>query len=306
MSEAFTVVAAFTVAALLLSAVYFRRYQITRPPIGVFNRRDIATFLVLIVLTPYLYLSAPSTLVAGLLAMATLSTLYFTLQPLVRRGGPALVAAAVLVAADVGVAVGAGLGSKSFLAVNNVVLLAVVVGVTNLWAQSGMRAADVTLMALGLSVYDVVATSHLSLMQDLLQRLSEVPLVPMFAWGVDGNGLAVGLGDMLLAAAFPLVMRKAFGRRAGSTALAVSVGGTMAMLALVQSGAVGTLPAMVALGPLMGLQYLIWHRRTPQERRTREYLAAEPFGGRLIAPNPADGGRLLADAALIQPMAEGR
>ncbi len=307
MSDAFLVVAAFSSGALFLASVYFRRRQITRPPIGVFNRRDMANLLALIVLVPYLYLAAPTTVVAGLLAVATLSTLYFTLQPLLPRGGLAVFAAATLVAADIAVAFTVGLGSKTFLAVNNVVLLLVVVGVTNLWAQSGMRARDVTVMALCLSVYDVVATSHLSLMQDLLERLSEVPLVPMIAWGVDGRGLAVGLGDLLLAAAFPLVMRKAFGRRAGFTALALAVGGTLTMLVLVQHGVVGTLPAMVALGPLMAVQYLVWHRRMPVERRTWEYLAAEPLRLRHpLAPTPADGARLLSGVPPIQPMTEGR
>ena len=307
MSAALLVVGAFTSAALVLSTVYFRRLQVTRPPVGVFNRRDIAVFLVLIVLVPYLYLAAPRPVVAGLLAVATLSTLYFTLQPLLPRAWLAVTVAAALVTADISVAVAAGLGSRTFLVVNNVVLLLVVVGVTNLWAQSGMRARDVTVMAACLTVYDVVATSQLSLMQDLLQRLSEVPLVPMVAWGVDGRGLAVGLGDMLLAAAFPLVMRKAFGRRAGFVALAVAISTVLTMLLLIEHGLVETLPAMVALGPLMAVQYLVWYRRMPRERRTWEYLAADPLPPRVgIAPGTADGARRLPGVLSVEPMTEGR
>jgi hypothetical protein len=43
-------------AALLLSWCYFGRYAVTRPPIGVFNLRDIGFMLAGIVLVPYLYL----------------------------------------------------------------------------------------------------------------------------------------------------------------------------------------------------------------------------------------------------------
>ena len=74
-----------------------------------------------------------------------------------------------------------GTASNTFLAVNNVVLVVVVVGVANLWAQSGMGARRVALAA-GLAVYDFVATSQLTLMTDLIDKLSEVPLVPFIAW----------------------------------------------------------------------------------------------------------------------------
>ena len=62
-------------AAALLGG-YFRRYAVTRPPIGVFNLWDIAIMIGGIVLVPYLYLLLPIWLVASLLALAILSVLY--------------------------------------------------------------------------------------------------------------------------------------------------------------------------------------------------------------------------------------
>ena len=54
----------------------------------------------------------------------------------------------------------------------------------------------------------------------------------------------------------------------------------LAMLALVDLRLVQvTLPAMVALGPLMVAQYLFWARRLGTERTTWQYQQAEPRHG---------------------------
>ncbi len=44
--------------------------------------------------------------------------------------------------------------------------------------------------------------------------------------------MGIGIGDLLLAALFPLVMRKAFGRPAGVAALATSLGVIGALLSI--------------------------------------------------------------------------
>src|SRR5438046_2015453 len=60
---------------------------------------------------------------------------------------------------------------------------------------------------------------------ELVDRLSTTPLTPVIAWGsADVGRLAIGLGDVLLAALFPIVQRKTFGQFAGVAALTVSVG----------------------------------------------------------------------------------
>jgi len=82
--EAFVVLLGHAVAAQLLSCGYFRRYAITRPPIGVFNLWDIAVMIGGIVLVPYLYLALPPWLVGGLLAIGVLSALSFMWEPVLR------------------------------------------------------------------------------------------------------------------------------------------------------------------------------------------------------------------------------
>jgi hypothetical protein len=168
-----------------------------------------------------------------------------------------------------------GFTSREFLALNNLLQILAVIGVANLWAQSGMKARDAALLGAGLIVYDVLFTSLLPLMGDLFSALDGLPFAPLVAWPVGGEGqvLAIGLGDLLLASVFPLVTRKAYGRRAGRVALCLAIGALVAVLALPASGLLrGTFPVMVVLGPLMLLQYLTWRRRVGEERTTWQYL----------------------------------
>jgi hypothetical protein len=278
------VVASFTATAILSSWVYFRCFRLTRPPIGVFNLRDIAVMIAGIVLTPYLYLLVPVWLVASLLASANLSVLYTLWEPIVRTRWAIWLATLACVGAEVGAAFWFGTRSQAFLAVHNVVLVLAVVGVSNLWAQGGMQARDLAVLAGALAIYDAIASWLLPLMTDLFSRVANLAFTPLVAWplGRARLWLGLGLGDLLIAAVFPLVMRKAFGRRAGIMALATSLGVIGALLVLTLPGLkeLGSLqagfPVMVALGPLIVLHYYYWRHRCGRERTTWQYQQAEP------------------------------
>ena len=198
--------------------------------------------------------------------------------------------ALALLAADAAAALLPGAPAPAALAVNNAVLVLAVVGVTNLWAQSGLTARDAALLAGALALYDVVATAWLPLTDALLDRLAGLPFAPLVAWpGDPGGGLGVGLGDLLLATVVPLALRKAYGRRAGSVAAALAVATLAGLLALLDLGLVrATIPAMVVLGPLTVAQYLVWRRRG-RERTTREYLQAEPMAEALVSTPTREG-----------------
>jgi len=139
-------------------------------------------------------------------------------------------------------------------------------------------------------VYDFVFTSQLPLTADLFTRLASSPFVPMFAWpaGQRGVWLGLGLGDVLLASAFPLVMGKAFGHRATVSAIAVeavAIGSLLALPALNRLRA--AFPVMVVLGPLMIAHYVYW--RQPELHQAPPGVFARlavrcPAGGR---PNSA-------------------
>jgi hypothetical protein len=287
-SLAFSAVVLHVLLGLLMSWVYFRRYQMVRLPLGVLTLGDVAFMMGGIVLVPYLYLSLPHWLVVGLLLMGAASGIYFTVEPIVRNRWVIWLITFILVMTDLGVAWRYTTQSLWFFPLNNVVQLLVVVGISNLWAQSGMKARDATLLGLALAVYDFIFTTQLSLMSDLFARLATLPFVPLIAWPIVNTGqwIGIGLGDLLLAAVFPLLMRKAFGRTAGLFALLMGFGAIVLLFALSDRVLWWEIfPVMVVLGPLMALQYGYW-RRYGRERTTWQYLLMEPLPGR--RPTAAD------------------
>lgn len=189
-----------------------------------------------------------------------------------------------LLVTDAGASLCFGWTSSEFLALNNALQILAVVGVSNLWAQSGMKARDATLLGAGLIVYDALFTSVLPLMGELFQQLDGLPFAPLVAWpaGREGQSLAIGLGDLLLATVFPLVIRKAYSRRAGRVAVLVTCGALATVLGLPALGLTQTVfPVMVVLGPLMLAQYLYWRRQWGGERTMWQYrMLSQRLGGR--------------------------
>lgn len=265
----------FSLLALILSWFYFRRYRMTRPPLGVFNLWDVAFTMAAILLIPYLYLLLPRWLVTGLLALGVLGILYVVFEPMGRSGRVAWLPTLLIISLTLVAWWRFGPLSPVFLAVNNVVQVLVVIGVSNVWVQSGLKARDATILGVALVIYDLVFTSFLPLMADIFTQVEGLPFAPVVGWPVgEGLGL-IGLGDLLLAAVFPLVMLKAYSRTAGLVALAVSVAalaGVMALPFVLPSSAV--FPVMVVLGPLMLVQYLYWRRRLGPERTMKAYWQA--------------------------------
>jgi hypothetical protein len=230
-----------------------------------------------IILVPYLYLALPLWLVAAIFASAMLSILIFVGEPVLRARWANWVFALSLVGADVWTNLYFGATSTVFFLVNNIVLVLAVVGVTSLWAQSGIKARDVAVLGGVLALYDLVATSLLPLMTDLIERLVSIPLAPVVSWGDGSERFVIGLGGLLLATVFPLAMRKAFGRSAGIAAMAINLGAIAATMAFLQLARLEVaVPLMTGLGPLMLLQFGYWVRRRGPERTTWEYLRAEP------------------------------
>lgn len=274
-SLAICVVLAFSYGALVFSWLYFRRYRVVRPPVGVFNLSDITFMVCGIVLVPYLYLALPAWVVVLLLAGGTLSLVYFLWEPISSKRTTVLVVSGATVVVDLCVFVGFGSGSNLFFAVNNFVLVASVVSLTNLWVQSGMKARDITVLALFLTAYDLAATWLMPLMFEVLTHLATLPFSPMVVWRLSHNGpvIGLGLGDLLLASAFPLVLRKAFSHQAGIVAMIVAA---LCLLCVLLLPTDIVFPVMIVLGPLMVVQYAYWSRREGKERSTREYLLAEP------------------------------
>jgi hypothetical protein len=278
------VVFGFAAGAVLLSWAYFRRYQLARPPIGVFGLGDVLVMIGAIILIPFLYLALPLWFVTGLLALAMLSLLYFTLEPVLRSSWASWIVVLLLLGVAIWSNLWLGASSPLFLLVNNAVLALAVVGATNLWAQGGMKARDMAVLAGVLAIYDLTATTLLPLMGDMFVRLASIPFAPLVSWGAGSQQLSIGLGDLLLLSAFALVMRKAFGLSAGIVAMTLNLVTLALLLTLLVLGNVLVIvPVMSILGPLMVAQYVYWFRQRRLERTTQEYLQAEPMSKQSLA-----------------------
>lgn len=271
------IVLSLAVCSVFFGMLYFRKYRIDRPPVGVLNLSDLLAMMVGIVFVPFLYLILPVWIVAGLLGLSALNLLYTAWQPIVRSPLVIWTLCIVFIGADMWTAFQFGVQNNIFFAINDVVIIMLIIGLANLWAQSGMKARDVAILASFLAVYDLIATTLLPLMQNMMTRLAGLPLAPVITWRTSApheefRFIAVGIGDLLLATVFPLVMRKAFGKRVGYSAMCLMLSAILAIFAFPM---VEIFPAMVVLGPIMLGQYLFCRHQGLTERTTYEYLQEE-------------------------------
>ncbi|MFE0132532.1 hypothetical protein ACFWY6_13320 [Streptomyces sp. NPDC059037] len=291
MIQSMLVVAAFTLLATVGSWWYFRRHHIARPPFGVINLADVMVAMAGLVLIPLLYMKLPIAVVVILLALLTIGALQVALEPVVGRR-PLWTVCLALIAADLVLGLTVGVRNEAFLLTNDAIMVIVVIGVANLWAQSGLKAAHAAVFAAVLTGYDALVTWQFSVTLQLFVKLTKLPLFPLVGWGLEEvpTSFLIGLGDLLLLSLFPLVMRKAYGRTAGLSVLLTGLATTALIFVLIARDTIGhTIPVMVFLGPVIVAQYLYWRLTRGVERPTRQYLRAEPLTPRTL--NPISEGR---------------
>jgi hypothetical protein len=260
--------------AVVLAAgiVYLRRVRVDRPPVGVFNGRDILIVGTVLVAVPVVYLRLPTPVLAGVFAVLSASILYFSLSPLL-GSRPAAWTGLALVALDIAIAQLLRQSSPEvFHVVNNLALAVAVIGVANLWVQSGIRASHVALLGLGLAVYDAIATLAMPLMTQFVDRVATLPLAPMFVWGAGEGQVGIGLGDLLVMLVWTLVAEKAFSARAGLVAAGLSLACVFGLFTAFWLDMVNRpLPAMVIMGPVIAGHYVSLKRQAKQERTFAAY-----------------------------------
>lgn len=262
-----------------MSHLYFRRYKLTRPPIGVFNGIDLGVMIVAIVLVPYLYLALPPWVAVVLLGTSFFSVLLTVGEPVLPTRTAIWGVTLLLVGADLGAAWQWRPPSPLFYGTNNLVLLLATIGMVNLWAQAGMRARHVAILAAALALYDFIFTTRLNLMSDVSGQLAHLPFAPQLAWPVGDSGqtLALGLGDVIVLALVPVVMRKAFGPQAGVAAVAINGLAITGLVWLPVFRPAIIFPVMVVLGPLTVAQYFYWRRKGLVEQTFRQYQTVIPL-----------------------------
>jgi hypothetical protein len=271
----YLVVVAYSAAVMTAAWLFFDRTPPWRPWIGVMNTSDVAVLLGVVVATPYLF-RLPEWGTTALLSVVVALTGYRIVKKIGRSRVLAATVGAAVVAAEIGAAAIAADRSNALLLVNGAVLAAVIVGAASSIVKCGIQARDVAVLAGVLAVYDVVASSQLTLIDDLMVRASGRPFVPLFGWWHGSEHLVIGAADLLVAAMFPLAARKAFGKTAGLVALVTSLAAIACVLALVHENVVRAWPPMVVLGPFVVAQYFWWVRRRGHERAMWEYLSREP------------------------------
>ncbi|MFL6144226.1 MAG: hypothetical protein ACJ72N_20470 [Labedaea sp.] len=264
---------AATAVILLAAWLYFRRVRVDRPPVGVFNLRDVIfTFVVLIIIPP-LYLDLPTWLVASILVVMATGLSYLTTRPMV-GGRIAIAVAGGLAISEVTLTLGGYGQSAGFVILNDLAVGLLVVGVCNIWAQSGVRAREIVVFASAVAVFDLVAVWLMPLMLEFFTQVRALPFAPMLAVGTGADAVVIGMGDLLFVVLWPLVAAKAFGRGAGLLAAGGTLGCVLALgIAFTANVFTVALPAMVFIAPVVLVQYLLFRRRYRVERTTGEYQA---------------------------------
>ncbi|MFB4268022.1 hypothetical protein [Nonomuraea sp. GTA35] len=285
---------ALTVA---LTVGYLGRYVIPRPPVGRMVGADIAVMVTALVVMPFAYLHVPVGVVVSIFGLVVLTLTQLMLAP-VLGGRWAMIAALVLCAADVAT-YAAGL-PLALLVVNDALLILLVVGVVNLWAQAAVTPAQIAALAAALTVYDTLATGLTSLTVDFVQRMQGLPFAPVLATSYGANPSLIGLGDCLMLSIWPVVALRAYGRVAAWSAAGLEAVLLAVSIAFVLTGG-RPMPLLTVLGPLIFVQWLYWRRR--QARRTPAPTRPEVNRALELADAPAGVWVALSPAGV--PVAEG-
>src|SRR5713226_4135516 len=204
--------------ALLTSAcalLYFRRVRLDRPPLGVFNPRDVGVLLFFILGLPLLYLILPSYVLTGFLVLTFVSALYMALRPflLARYLWPLIV---LLMVANIVVTetlLGTRPGWQVYWVLTDVVVLVAAVGVSNLYVQGGMRLRHIAWFALILAFYDAFFNLVIPISQKLADRFEGQPLDPSIGFTMGIFNANIGIGDLLVYSLFIIAAYKGFGKR---------------------------------------------------------------------------------------------
>jgi hypothetical protein len=277
------------------SVVYLRRVAMPRPPIGRFTSGDIAVMSIMLIVLPLAYLRLPAVAVSAVFGVVLFTAAQTALAPLVGSLG-----AAGLAALPIAAEIAAKLTGQAqvMLIVNDVLIVVAVVGIVNLWAQTGMSAAHVTGLAAVLTCYDIGATWLGTLTAQFLNKVLTEPFLPMLAVVKDGQIGGFGLGDCLVLVMWPLVLFRAFGKRPAW--IGAIIGLTVAVLIEFAYkdhwvGSYAVIPTMAIVGPLIIVQYIVWRRRLVRAPVGQPLITPARSCNRRSPPVPIRGAGLLAN-----------
>lgn len=278
------------------AALYFIKVRMPRPAVGRFTGSDVVIMTVLLIALPFGYIHLPTPALIAVFGVLILVVIQTALAPLL--GGRAGLLAAIVAC---GAVLAAGQTHHVLLLMwgNDLLIMVAVVGVVNLWVQTGMSAAQVAALSAVLSVYDLVATGLSTFTASFFSRISGEPFAPALAASHGTMPVALGLGDCLMLALWPLAAAKAYGRVAGWTGAFVGLAAT----AIVEGGSAagwitGNVPVLTIIGPLAVAQWAFWRLRSGAERTTGGWQSGAPsVPAGMSTMLPVLGAALIAVAA---------
>jgi len=277
--------------ALLTSAcalLYFRRVRLERPPLGVFNPRDVAVLLFFILALPFLYLIVPTEVLTGLLVLTFVSALYFALRPflLARYLWPLLLllmVANILITENL---LGTRQGWQLYWVLTSAIVLTASVGVANLYVQGGMSVRQIAWFALLLAFYDGFFNLVVPISQKLADRFEGQPLDPSIGFTVGIYSANIGLGDLLVFSLFTIAAYKGFGKRGAiASFIIIAIFGALIpatspliLTAFVRQNVGIVVPAQVFFGPAALVTYWLLSRHSA-ERTMGQWISEQDAKG---------------------------
>lgn len=268
-------------AASLGGLAYFRRVRMERPAIGKFNGRDITILFLFLMILPAFYLLIPRWALETLLVLTFMSALSIGFHALLTPRKMWLVIG-LLIGADLWFGqhlLGTVLGWQIFWTENSLIVLLAAISVANLYVQGGMQLRHVAWFAGALAVYDSIFSIGFPITNLLVRDFVGYPLFPAMGMRVSFNEAIVGLGDLLVYAAFTIAAYKAYGRPALRLALTLILifGAAMPTLSGLLINYIDArldviIPAQTWFGPAALLGYFWLRHRYGRERTMKEYL----------------------------------
>ncbi|HEX4059642.1 MAG TPA: hypothetical protein VHY58_01360 [Streptosporangiaceae bacterium] len=263
---------------------YFRRVRLERPPVGLFNGRDIVTLLVFVLALPFLYAALPQWALTCFLALTFASSLSIGYRPVVGTLGVWL---------GIGLLIGLNIwtsrtlegstgGWQLWWAELDVMVILGAIAVANLYVQGGMKLKHVAWFALGLGVYDIIfTTGAIPITNKLVEEFLGAPLDPSVGMRFGLDNFAIGIGDLLVYGMFMVACYKAYGRKAAQLAFALVVlmGAVVPNLFPLVVNFIDqrhdvAVPDQAFFGPVIMLCYLWLRHRYGRERTMAEYWAS--------------------------------
>jgi hypothetical protein len=273
-------------AALVIAGAlwYFRRVRLERPPIGLFNGRDVVTLLAFVIALPFLYAALPEWALTCFLALTFASSITIGYRPVVGTAAVWL-GVGLLIGANIWTSrtlEGSTAGWQLWWAELDVMVALGAVAIANLYVQGGMKLRHVAWFALALGGYDLIfTTGAVPLTNKLIEEFLGAPLDPSLGMRFGIDNFSIGIGDLLVFGMFVTAAYKAYGRKPAQLACALVVamgvvvpGLSPLLINFVDQRHDVTVPAQAFFGPVVMLCYLWLRRRYGRERTMAEYRAS--------------------------------